>query len=588
MIRLPKMNKNIYVGLVIVIYLIAVWEAFYIHSKPIVQYEIDLYSNVKNIIYINIALYSIISYIFIMKCKQFSCFLRNSMILSIATLSSITILFPYIRGVTVANSGDTLTHIGYTRDILLTGNINFGINIYPLLHILTSAIVLILDTHVSLVSSLLNPLLSLSIYPLAVYILSKKRIPNTTQIVPIISLFIAFTFPLNYFASLYNSFTAPNALAYMLLPIYVYILIYFLIRKDVIILIILQLLLLSSIITHPLLNFMIIFSIFAMILIMNLTEIRKKNLSLVTLLAFYTITSIAYLVYLTQIWKVPIMNLVKYLSGNIIIEQTVGIFDKTSKLGLDFWQLIYLSVKTIIHQALLIFLTFLYFIKNIRKHSKTEKHLIFLSVYSVLFVLFTIQVLTPSFLNIAYYRFLLGILAISPPLISELFGKRFNTRIKIVTIVLIVISVIIGYQIVYPSPYSLQINPQATSQDITTSGFILTNSLKNFKMYGYLTTSVVGRSFALHTSSIEEYEELRGYWAGLAYTLPNHLGYPRRTLEVTPLMDSYIVLSTRDILAYTTVWKSVGRINWRDFRHFNSDYNTNLIYTSGQNWVYRV
>ncbi len=124
--------------------------------------------------------------------------------------NSIFLLLPKFRGYALYGRDDELTHLGYIKDILLTGHVGEG-NFYPVTHILGS--ILIQLTGMSLESiPLLFSILFASMYIFNIYLVAKTVTNQFGQVL----LMIAFASPLiysffqvNFHPSIFSLFMVP-------------------------------------------------------------------------------------------------------------------------------------------------------------------------------------------------------------------------------------------------------------------------------------------------------------------------------------------------------------------------------------------
>jgi len=570
-----------------------------ISAHPISGYVVSVYSSISPIIKLNIVLFSMLSLAFIYHYAKLNTFQKSAFLIIMALNSSIILLFPYIRGIIITNAGDTLEHVGRTLDIIVTGKINFNVNFYPALHIVSATLSLITNISPVKVIGFFGPMFSLVLYP--IFILAFSKLVNSNKFAVSLSVVLALTFPLNYFNSLYNSFTVPNGISYMILPLYFYVLFY-VISKRTLKTIYIYLPLISTIsIFHPLVNTLILSSLFVAVVLLyiKLEPSRYDWNILLSSLVVHALIYISYIVYLTTVWKSPINSLKRFLLGIRIVERTADIVNKISKLGLTYFEIFRLTFKTSGH--LLILFTFtllaiLYIVissqKDYTRHNNSiyTWYSVILGFYLVNIILFGIQLLSPSVFNVAYYRFFLAMMALSPSLAILYISNKFKKSFKITTSVVIIISFLISSMIAYPSPYSLRIGSQLTKSDATEAMFIFSHRPSHIRVYGYLTRGTVGRFFSL-LQPFREYKASQwSTWKSDNFQLPNHFGYSSNNtfLSNQIMVGSFIVISVRDFFAYTTVWRAVGRLDWSDMNKINLDPTVNLIYNTGENLAYWV
>lgn len=562
----------------ILIYFLIIVELIYLYKNPLAGYTLSLYEGVEVVIIFNVLIF-IISIFFLLYLKN-NRIIELVFIISIFMCLSIILMLPYIRGIRVTNGGDSLVHVGITLDIIRTGRIDSYHNPYPLLHIYVASISIISGIFPDKMLSLFNPLVSILLYPLLTYTLS-TRLFNTK--IGIYSFMLAFLLPLNYFQAHYQSFTTPNGLAYMLLPLYFWI-VYKIMYYDSIKLYILYILIVSSMsILHPLANVIVLITLFIYILILFFINEKIKNIY--TIFLIHLVIFLSYLIYLTSVWKIPISNLNRLISGIIIVERTADIEGFIRKLGLNYLDIIEVGVRVAGHQGFMLILALLGIFAS-KKKSRNNYILLFKIFYSINFLFFIAQLIFPPLTNIPYYRYLLAMLGLSPIFAPIYILKKAKKCSKHIILAFLSVSFISSSLVAYPAPYSLWASGHATLSDYSIAGFISKYSdLNNIKLYGYYTKNIVGRYFLFY-QSLEEYSKYRyKTWDGNKFILFDHFKYNISTMDSS---YSYIVTSIRDFLAYTTVWKNLERLSWGDLPRLNSDYNLDLIYNNNDSRLFRL
>jgi hypothetical protein len=126
--------------------------------------------------------------------------------------NALVICMPIIRGYYIYGSGDTLTHIGYMKDILRTSGI--GENYYPVDHLLGVIFYVFSGLSFPDITLILPPLFSF-FFVLSMYLVGKEMFQNTFELMILILL----SSTLFWGSSL--SFV-PNAQAFFVVPLMVY------------------------------------------------------------------------------------------------------------------------------------------------------------------------------------------------------------------------------------------------------------------------------------------------------------------------------------------------------------------------------
>ena len=126
----------------------------------------------------------------------------------------VLLLLPMFRGYALYGLGDTVTHLGFAKDILNSGHIG-ETNWYPILHIAQTTLVQV--SGVTLESTYyLLVILFYGIYTGGIYLLAKSISRHSGQV----SLIVAFASPLIY--SYFHVAIHPNSLSLFMVPLLLY------------------------------------------------------------------------------------------------------------------------------------------------------------------------------------------------------------------------------------------------------------------------------------------------------------------------------------------------------------------------------
>jgi hypothetical protein len=131
----------------------------------------------------------------------------------ICTLA-VLLLMPLIRGYAAYGNGDTLTYVGYAKEIIRSGEI--GSNPYPALHILAAAISMLTSIDVMTVSLFIPPLFTL-FYILTFYVMAKKLLSSRGELAFALILAMIPIF------GLYNLMFAPYPESFFLVPLFLFV-----------------------------------------------------------------------------------------------------------------------------------------------------------------------------------------------------------------------------------------------------------------------------------------------------------------------------------------------------------------------------
>lgn len=133
--------------------------------------------------------------------------------LGILITNFILLSLPLIRNYFIFGRGDILSHIGYMKNILITGHI--GSDMYPILHILGVDTFLLSNISLNRVTMIFPVLFSL-FYIMAFYMLFKQLFEDKKDI--ILGMVISSILLLSTFQTVF----APNAEALLLIPFFLY------------------------------------------------------------------------------------------------------------------------------------------------------------------------------------------------------------------------------------------------------------------------------------------------------------------------------------------------------------------------------
>jgi len=129
----------------------------------------------------------------------------------ILMINSTLVLLPYIRGYAVYGRGDVLTHIGFIKDILNTGN--FGNNFYPFFHIFATSMYYTSGVDVNYIIMGVIPPIFIFFYFIFIYVLGRELFKKKSELI-LVSMFSSILF----FESRFYTFR-PSTLSFVFLPL---------------------------------------------------------------------------------------------------------------------------------------------------------------------------------------------------------------------------------------------------------------------------------------------------------------------------------------------------------------------------------
>jgi hypothetical protein len=498
--------------------------------------------------------------------------------------NAVILFSPYICGAYLMNGGDLPTHGGMVLDIFHSGKIDFDTNFYPLTHIFAFSISSLSNINYMDSIKILSPIFSL-LLPLYFYILAKEITDN--QFVRNLAFLIGSTF---YFSSLFspNSITTPMALSFLMLP-----LLFFLFIKSTHLssrtlpyTICLLISFSAYVFFHPLTSIIIVFFI---ILLYAFGKTMKIQLIYRNILFFLCAVS-AYFIYLTTVWVRPVQNIRNFFLGyRIPLGYAVDIQEGLGKLGLTGFELASFFIKTFGHQALLLILSFFSVISILFGRKREKYSAWFLTVFAFLLasgIIFLVSVFIPTLVNISPIRFIEYLIVFSP-ILSSLFLSKSCKR-GLVTLVFLMFLFINSLLVVYPSPYIHQVNTQVTQMDLSGSLWILDHKDPDVGLSGYFGCGITVRMI----SGLIPYSQFlneRYIWQDEKSIMPDHLGYERNNnIWNTIQEERYLIISKYDIVAYTQVYRNIGRISLEDIEKVNNDHTAFFVYDNGEYAVFYI
>jgi len=124
------------------------------------------------------------------------------------------LFMPLIRGYSAYGDGDTLTHIGYAKEIIRNGEISS--NAYPALHILAAAIAMLTNIDVVKVSLFIPSLFAL-FYVLTFYVMAKELLGSKGELAFALVLAMVPIF------GFYNLMFAPYPESFFIVPLFLFV-----------------------------------------------------------------------------------------------------------------------------------------------------------------------------------------------------------------------------------------------------------------------------------------------------------------------------------------------------------------------------
>ncbi len=507
---------------------------------------------------------------------------------------AILLLIPYIRGY-VGWAGDHLTHLGYVKDILLSGHFPSG-DFYPVTHGFIFTIISITGAEI-FVANLVTAMLSI-LFVLFTYLLAKEILPNKGQ--QILAALIASAILIG---GGYNVYLMPNGWSIFLLP-----LVYYLYFKSITLpfkILFIFLLILYPLI-HPLSALIVIVSIAFLELskwIIPFVFYRRQSvnsqINYKPSMIYVLIGLVSFLTWVLsfQSFKANIRLIWQQISTGFGPDPVAEIgwnLSKVSIHGLDFVALLFKMYGAVLVLILLSLIGTYIVMKKVRSVGLNVEGYRFLALVGLFFltgasyaayligvpglealsggrILFYLEIMTP-------------VLAV-PALFMVLTKKNALRWIRVgVVICIIFLASVPSIISLYPSPHTIQPSTQVTHMLFQGSEWFAEEKDETIGCAFIMTPP--SRMADAILGSVEAHK--RTDLSRDLIQLPNHLGYAENSTMGATLSNRYLTVSEFDREIYSSVWKVVGRFNDSDFKKLDVDYTVAKIYSNGGFDVYIV
>lgn len=441
-------------------------------------FEISVYSSYSNYFWYSfIASYVcgvLIIILSIYDNKKYNRWLYGLLLLIIN--NSFFLILPYLKGYFLYGRDDTLSHLGYVKDILDTGHFGAS-NFYPILHIIFSFIILITDipraTSLYLMLIIFNLLYIFSIYILS-YEFSDKLSDRL--------IFLLFSIPLIF--NFFHATIHPSIISTYMIPL---ILKFYHIRKNkiynfnynvVFIFLTSMIAFLHPITTYFLIIIFIVFSILDKYNFRFLSppfyKVKNKlNIKMVEIILIMSIiTTTWYFSFFTiQNMFRGIIEFILYQSGSSVLSMTLT---PLTRANLTYSQIMNLFINRYGSTFLILFISFimsiLVFINFKIKKKNIDSKLIYYFYAYVGTVMMSVIMMLGYYVEFNPIRIFRTPIILSVIFIGLFFINSFDDRIKFYSLALFssitIILIILSLGNVYASPRTSVVNRQVTRMEI--------------------------------------------------------------------------------------------------------------------------
>ena len=597
-------QDNITKGMASIGFILIIVALFVARNSPALGFEASIYTSTPLTFWLcfllgtGLGIFIIISQIYWKKLKNNLWMLGLLLIL----VGNIVILsLPVIRGYYFWNaSGDTGNHIGIIQDLLIKGHIKD--NIYPFIHIYIAEISEILGIAVIPIVNRITIIFDI-LYMVFLYLTAKELLPRKEQ------LLLACLAGAALITGWFTSGVSPNSLGNLLFP-----LIFFLLIKRSLsssfswrILFIIIIILVPLI--HPILAFVSIMILLSLRIIAGIMDSKARDSaapnefgsikpawSMILLLLFWTITWTV--ISSAFSWGVIANNISETLHGSGTT-QIQGLINQINYAVGYGYSVINYFMKTDLVIAILGIIALVAFPVLINKSKHEPKLRMLIAFYSPLAVI-TFLIMILYFFNLPFGPnrlefYIIVILFIMVGFLLFEFIRWSETQkraLRLITIVLVGLFLfgtsLSGILSLYPSPYTEDISPQNTRNEIMGMDWFLKQKDVTIYSAGWYFAPYRYADFLL---TPEERQTRNDFSIYVTKDLPFHFGYDQyNKLGSYFSSDIYVVLRDLNRKVYTEVYPGMADIRLlpSDFSKLDQDPTVNKLYENGGFEVYYV
>lgn len=520
-----------------------------------------------------------------------------------------------IRGYDVWDlGGDAASHIGYVNSIISDGHAPNGLFgsdlIYPITHIYTAELSLMLDQGINLLHKLV-PLYIGLLFVGFVYVFARGFLPNKGQ--AILAVMISTLVAADYYVPFYMGFM-PYLLADFFFPVAIFVVFKYLWTKKVGWGILSFIMLIASMPFHPILTIALAATLagiwafekvltgmhrFKLIHIENIDTVRKNHvqpLIILGLVVWFVLWISSF-----EVWGMTVsslMNLIEF-GGSTHASELAAATSSAAEYGynvLTYFLRTELSILACLAMAAIS-------LPIILRYALKDKKINYMLLMYAPIIAIGALILGFYFMNLGFgptrlifYVFMISILFAGYFLfkILETLGNSKRRFVPFVSVGLVLILIsclyINGILTLYPSPYVLKPNSETTSQDIQGMGWLFNDRTINSSIasmgitpYRYadaLLTPEENNAQMIPRIYPSDYAEKK-----VNLTIPNHFGYLNGTsLAGAFKFDTYLVLTSEDKSVYKDIFPAMAqyRFTSSDFSNMEKDVGMDRLYSSGE------
>lgn len=580
-------------------------------STPAIGYEVSIYSSTPQLFWV--FTYSVMLTSFGLTCfflqqdkSEASLYLKLCLIAIYLCYILINALF-IIRGYYTWNmTGDTASHLGWTKDLMLEGHIPEHL-FYPFLHIFLAELVNITQLDLVILHKFV-PVIFGALFVPFMYVLAQSVFPKR-HIGPFLIALMSCGFILPC------TILAPNMNSNLIFPLMLMVYVITLRSSSRGYVILLSLVLIAAAIFHPITAFVLGLLIFSVFISRVLVNRDNKDLNLELLLKnranlfAILLLGIWYFFWLLQFryFGMTISNMHDSITQEVEVQYTVigQAIENASTVGNN---PIIEIIKRYGQQILVISLSSIG-LASLFYHEHSSKHYYTLRMLGIPFLVIMVFmiamvaamgfVMAKRYLS---YIMIIGVLFCAYLTISLLNRMNEKRNLSSITPVIMVIGVIcivitLGFVDVYPSPYNAEGSYHATQMSIYGMGWFFEHRMVDTPLIGI--TVAPGRYADLLLSPIRRDEQNLPNYMYLEHKggriddrrPPVHFGYTNSS----SLGDYYnretdLITNKQDIEYYTVTRPELGVLYWQgeDFQRLSDDPKVNKVYWNNDYTIWKL
>lgn len=510
-----------------------------------------------------------------------------------------------IRGYYIWSLGDVATNYFYINDIYCSGNVRENMLIYPLLHLQSVVIMNLSGVNIFTIQRFMSIYLYL-LFPLFMYVLSRKLFELRN--VCVLTLISSFSFLMYY--AYFNEYT-PQLLADVFLIILLFCVYMSISLRSLPFTLISVIGIICSTLLHPLCS--IVTALFITSMLFGSYSLKRDQNAVGSKISifrsFFFGSLLLLIVGILFVWWISLFDIFDYNITNAVdlLLSSSG-YSQSSKvenlynLGSFYgYNMPFEIIKRYFGNLLFIccglFVSLYLFLQKVFNKKSVPLNLTVISAFFGLLLLLTglffFVDIGVNIWRIITYPTIIGmfVFALIPNLLDEYLKQSAIPFVKkafsIVLCLVLILTLVNGIFITYPSTYLHMNNYQVTIYDMAGMDFLFS---KENDDYARVTMAMSPGRFGRYLLTYDQYEQKKLH-DFVYHQTPYHFGYESHS-AVGEIYNSYTYLDIhqKDKHIYANVHSMVGEFTYliRDFERLNVDYSLYNIYDNSEFELYLI